>query len=68
MTNDDQLKKDLRHSAGRHAYKLISKIRQVCDVPASVEDSIRIEMEYATLDGFRITARHNEEENNYGNR
>lgn len=53
------MKDELKQSGHRHATKLIAKISEVITVPELVQDAIRKEMEYATLDGYRITMRHN---------
>jgi len=51
------MKDELKQSASRHALRLIDKIAAVIDVPEIVADSIKREMEYATMDGYRITMR-----------
>lgn len=51
------MKTELKQSGYRHATKLIAKMSEIIDVPEIVKDAIRIEMEYATLDGYRITMR-----------
>ena len=57
------MKDELKNSAKRHAHRLIQKIQEVCDLPSVVQDSIRTEMEYATMDGHRITMKHTAKEN-----
>ena len=52
------MKDELKQSANRHANRLIAKLKDVISVPEIVEDSIRREIEYATMDGYRITAAH----------
>jgi len=56
--DDKVLNEELKSSARRHSKRLIDKMKEIGDVPAVVQDSIRTEMEYATKDGYRITARH----------
>ena len=51
------MKDELKQSAVRHSHRLIDRISQVIDVPEIVADSIRREIEYATMDGYRITMR-----------
>ena len=58
------MKDELKNSAKRHAHRLIKKIEEVCDLPSVVQDSIRTEMEYATLDGHRITMKQTVKEKN----
>jgi hypothetical protein len=52
------LKEELKQSANRHARKLTDKLLQVVALPDVAKDSIRQEMEYATMDGYRITMKH----------
>ena len=63
MNGETQMKEELKVSARRHAKRLIDKMNQLAEVPAVVQDSIRTEMEYATLDGYRITRRNGEQNN-----
>ena len=51
------MKDELKQSANRHSNRLLAKIKDVMTVPDIVEDSIRREIEYATMDGYRITAK-----------
>ena len=51
------MKDELKQSALRHSDRVISKITEVMQIPEIVSDSIRREMEYATMDGYRITMR-----------
>jgi hypothetical protein len=51
------MKDELKQSAVRHSDRVISKITEVMQIPEIVSDSIRREMEYATMDGYRITMR-----------
>ncbi len=53
--SEKRMESELKNSAKRHAHRLITKIKEVIDVPGVVQDSIRREMEYATKDGYRIT-------------
>lgn len=56
----DELKQDLKREARRHSNKLIKKIMQVIpDLPEIVVDSIHQETLYATMDGYRVTAKAN---------
>jgi len=48
-------KLELKYSARRHSNRLIEKMSEIIDVPDIVKDAIRKEVEYATLDGYRIT-------------
>jgi len=48
---------ELKQSANRHAQRLLARIIEVVQIPEIVIDAIRREMEYATMDGYRITAR-----------
>jgi len=52
------MKDELKQCAARHATKLIGKISEVMQVPEVIQDAIRKEMEYSTMDGYRITMRH----------
>ena len=52
------MKDELKNSAKRHAHRLILKMQEIADVPPVVQDSTRREMEYATMDGYRITMKH----------
>jgi hypothetical protein len=49
------MKNELKKNATRHAERLLSAMREVITVPQVVEERIRREMEYAVLDGHRIT-------------
>jgi type IV secretory pathway TrbF-like protein len=60
------MKDELKQSAFRHSDKLIEKIKQVVELPVIVKDAIKREMEYATMDGYRITARWLSENNRNG--
>ena len=51
------MKDQLKQKAAIHATKLIDKITEVVELPELVKDAIKREMEYATMDGYRITAR-----------
>ncbi len=55
------MKEELKQSANRHARKLTDKLMQVVDLPDVAKDSIRQEMEYATMDGYRITMKYKTE-------
>lgn len=59
ITSETPMKTELKQSANRHARKLIQKLSQVLDLPDMAQDSIRQECEYATMDGYRITMKHN---------
>lgn len=52
------MKDQLKQSAIRHAERLIGKMSEVIQVPEVIQDAIRKEVEYATMDGYRITMRH----------
>lgn len=60
------MKLELKKNANRHAERLLSSMREVITVPKVVEDCIRREIEYATMDGYRITMR-NEPRNGENN-
>jgi hypothetical protein len=51
------MKQELKQSAVRHSERLLGKLGEVMDVPLIAQDAIRREIEYATMDGYRITAR-----------
>jgi len=51
------LKQELKSSAHRHTVKLLEKIEEIVDLPAIAKDAIRQELDYATMDGYRITMR-----------
>ena len=73
LESEMPMKEELKNSAKRHAHRLIKKMQELEDVPSVVQDSIRREMEYATMDGYRITMKHISEkeeydEDSYGNR
>jgi hypothetical protein len=51
------MKDELKHSANRHARRLIKKLSSVMDLPEIALDSIYKELEYSTMDGYRITMR-----------
>jgi len=60
--SETPMKIDLKQSGNRHARKLIKKLSEGgYDLPDLVHDSIRQEFEYATMDGYRITMRHQSE-------
>lgn len=52
------MKQELKQSGNRHAKRLIKKLAFL-DLPEVVFDSIHKEMEYATMDGYRITMKNN---------
>lgn len=52
------MKDELKKSGYRHATRLIEKISEVVDLPSVVKDAIRQEMDYATMDGYRVTMKH----------
>ena len=56
---ETQLKEELKQVSNRHARKLIQKLSEVVNLPTVAHDSIRQEMEYSTLDGYRTTMKHN---------
>jgi len=58
--SETPMKNELKQSANRHARKLIKKLA-VLGLPDLAHDSIRQELEYATMDGYRITMRHQSE-------
>lgn len=60
-----QMKEELKQSANRHARKLIDKLSQIIELPDVAKDSIRQEFDYATMDGYRITMKHNRNGENY---
>ena len=51
------MKHELKQSAIRHSERLLAKLGDVMVVPMIAQDAIRREIEYATMDGYRITAR-----------
>ena len=53
----DQLKKDLRVEAARHANKLIVQISEIVPLPEIAKRVILQEMIYTAMDGYRATAR-----------
>lgn len=53
------MKEELKRSGYRHGQRLIQKITEVVDIPSVIKDAILKEMEYATLDGYRITMKNN---------
>jgi len=55
------MKDELKISGNRHARRLIAKLDEILDLPQVAYDSIRKELEYATMDGYRITMRHQSE-------
>ena len=56
--SETPMKDDLKYSANRHARRLIRKLASVMDLPELAEDLIYKELEYGTMDGYRITMRH----------
>lgn len=56
--SETPMKAELKQSGNRHARKLIKKLSEIIDLPAVAQDSIRQELEYATMDGYRITMKH----------
>ena len=56
--SETPMKTELKQSGNRHARKLIKKLSEIIDLPAVAQDSIRQELEYATMDGYRITMKH----------
>ena len=60
VCNDEisDMKNELKQTANRHAIKLVRKLREVMTLPEIAEDSIRKELEYATLDGYRETMKY----------
>jgi len=65
--SETPMKDELKYSANRHARKLIKKLSAVLDLPDLAHDSIRQELEYATLDGYRITMKHTQSEKETSN-
>ena len=59
--SETRMKIDLKQSGNRHARRLIKKLSEIIDLPAVAQDSIRQECEYATMDGYRITMKHQSE-------
>jgi len=53
----EEIKKEVRASSKNHARKLMKKLEQIMDLPDPAKDSIYKELEYASLDGYRITMR-----------
>jgi hypothetical protein len=49
------LKEQLKSEANRHSKKLISKLSQIVELPDCAKDSIRQEVLYSTMDGYRVT-------------
>lgn len=49
------MKEDLKRSAVRHSERLLSDLSEIMDIPNIAADRIRREIEYATMDGHRIT-------------
>jgi len=58
LNSEMPMKNELKQSANRHARKLIQKLEEVVDLPKLAHDSIRQELEYGTMDGYRITMKH----------
>jgi hypothetical protein len=58
LTSETPMKDKLKYSANRHARSLIKKLSSVMDLPEIAFDSIHKELEYGTMDGYRITMRH----------
>ena len=52
------MKDELKQSANRHTERLLGRISDVLEIPPIIAEAIRREIEYATMDGYRITARH----------
>lgn len=57
LESETPMKDELKHSANRHARRLIKKLSSVMDLPEIAVDSIHKELEYGTMDGYRITMR-----------
>lgn len=57
--SETPMKIELKQSGNRHSRKLIQKLLEIVDLPAVAQDSIRQELEYATMDGYRITMKYN---------
>lgn len=55
------MKDELKRSSERHSSRLISDLAEVIDLPNIAVDRIRREVDYATMDGYRITMKHNTE-------
>ena len=57
LNSEMPMKDELKYSANRHARRLIKKLSSVMDLPELAVDSIHKELEYGTMDGYRITMR-----------
>ncbi len=53
----DDIKSAVRKNAVRHAGKLVDKLEEILTLPKVAVDAIRKEIEYAALDGYRVTKR-----------
>jgi|TARA_R100000049_G_C1899885_1_gene50269 hypothetical protein len=49
------MKTELKHSSNRHSERLLADLGEIMDIPKIAVDRIRREVEYATMDGYRIT-------------
>jgi hypothetical protein len=68
------MKVELKQSSNRHSERLLADLREIMDIPKIAVDRIRREVEYATMDGYRITMKsrngdtENDNKENAGNR
>lgn len=63
-------KEELKQSAKSHSRKLISNLSEVIEFPRALHAAVEREVEYATMDGYRITMKHkgeNHEQDQIGN-
>jgi hypothetical protein len=49
------MKQELEKSSNRHAERLLADLSEVMELPRIATERIRREINYATMDGYRIT-------------